>query len=302
MHNELVAVIIMVFSAASYGASYVFQHKGTQEATAGGDGSLGIAVLLRNRTYVIGVILFALGFWLHITALAFGSVAVVQPIIVAELIFIPPVSALVVHTKITGKEWLAILVVAGGLAGFLFVAAPTEGSITPTTMAWVIVIGGTVAACALLTLGGFRSSNLAVRAALLGVSAGLVNALMALTAKGSLHGSITEILTNPLSYITVVVAISTFATTALAFKAGPITISSPSIIASNPIAATLISLWLFGVTINSGPLALVLIVFCVAITIAGVFYLSKTEEEMEEELEEAAETAGHRTAEEPGTA
>ena len=297
MNSEVLAALIMLLSALSYGVSYVFQHKGTQDTVANStEGKVGPAKLLKNKFYLTGVILFILGFCIHIVALAFGSVSVVQPLIVTELIFIPFASAILLKTKISGKEWGAIVAVTAGLAGFLFVAMPTEGHNAPTFTDWVITIGGTVLVCAILTGVGVKSA-LVIRAALLGISAGLVNGLMALTAKGALHGSIVEMLSNPLTYLTILIALSTFATVALAFKAGPITISSPSIIATNPVYSTLMSMWLFGDIIRSGPLAIGLIVICVVVTIAGVFYLSAAEHKEEE----IAEALPHAT-ESPGTA
>ncbi len=282
VQNNLIAVIIMCVAAAAYGSSYVFQHKGTQTVMALGSESGGYAQLIRNKVWLVGFALFTLGFWLHLAALAFGSVAVVQPLIVLELIFIPPVAAIVSKTKVTGLEWLAILAVAGGLAGFLVVASPKAGVSDPSASQWVTVILGSLVLIAILTLVGSRLMSIA-RAATLGVSAGIVNGLMALTAKGMLDTplSIGSLATNPLTYVTVVVALATFWSAAYAFKSGPITVSSPSIIASNPIFATIVSIWLFAEVLNSSPVALLLMALFFAVVIFGVVYLSKAESRIE---------------------
>lgn len=282
MQSSGVAVIAMLVASASYAASYVFQHKGTQATMGVGAAAGGVKRLLRNKFWLIGVGLFSLGFWLHMVALALGSVAVVQPLIVTELIFIPPLSALISKTKVSALEWVAILAVAGGLAGFLIVANPSAGTSTPSSEQWVGVIVGSVAVVGVLTVIGSRFTSTA-RAATLGVAAGLVNALMAITAKGALADpSPAALVANPLTYVTVVAAFATFASTAYAFRSGPITVSSPSIIAANPFAATLVSIWLFQEDLNTTPIDLTLIAISLAVTIAGVVYLSRAEARLAE--------------------
>lgn len=274
----IIAIIIMLISAASYSLSYVLQHKGTQASIGEHAGeNASVARLIRNPVYVIGVVLFGVSFLLHLAALSFGSVAVVQPLIVTELIFIPPLSALISKARISGRDWLAILGVAAGLAGFLIVAQPTEGDSTaPASKWWAVIVGMTVIGGVIMMIGAMQR-NKVVKAAVIGTGVGVLNALLAIVARG-MFGAIPAdgVWTNPLTWVTVIVTLSSIATTAFAFRSGPITASSPAMIAVNPVISTLVAMWLFHVAINDSPLDIVLIILCIVVINIGIVVLSQS--------------------------
>lgn len=308
MSSTALAIVVMLVSSAMYALSFVLQYRGTQQAISldqvsapvlapgsdhsggasgdysaddgdrDGDHRSGVARLARNRAWLMGVILFGLSFIVHLVALSLGAVAVVQPLLVTELIFIPPFAALVNHTRIGARDWVAILVVCAGLAGFLTVAAPSEGTAVPGGGQWLALLTSFVAAMAVLMLFG-RGRREAVRATLFGVAAGLANALLALTAKGAFagqHSTVGDWLTDPLVWVTVAVAWLTVGTTALAFRSGPITSSTPAMIAVNPVVSSLAAMWLFGETIRTTPVALALTTVCTVVVIIGVYVLSNS--------------------------
>jgi drug/metabolite transporter (DMT)-like permease len=285
--DTVLAVLVMLVSSAMYALSFVLQYRGTQQSIGldqapgpgrGEAGRSGVARLARNPAWLFGVVLFGLSFLVHLVALSLGAVAVVQPLLVTELIFIPPFAALINHTRIGGRDWLAIAVVCIGLAGFLTVAAPSQGSETPSATEWAILLTTFLAAMAVLMLFG-RGRGDTARATLFGVAAGLANALLALTAKGAFggqHPSIGAWLSDPLVWLTVLVAWLTVGTTALAFRSGPITASTPAMIAVNPVVSSVAAMWLFGETIRATPVALALSGACAVIVIIGVYVLSNS--------------------------
>lgn len=297
MSNDLLAIVVMLVSSAMYALSFVLQHKGTQQAIGlsegvdlpGEGGSAGFAKLLRNPTYLVGVVLFGLSFLVHLVALGLGAVAIVQPLIVTELIFIPPFAAIISGVRVTRRQWAAILAVCVGLAVFIVVASPSEGSRIPSTAEWIALLVGCAVLIGLL-MGIGRRQHDSVRAALFGVAAGLVNALLALVAKGAFEGdheSTSDWLTDPLVWLTVVMAVLSVVAAALAFRAGPITSSTPAMISVNPVASTLVAMWLFGENINTSLLAIAVILVCVVVVIGGVYVLSQ---------EEAAQAEAHAGA------
>lgn len=281
MQNNGLAIVVMLISSAMYALSFVLQHKGTQEAMGSAGGSDGaqsgnMAQLIKNPSWLIGVILFGLSFLVHLVALGLGAVAVVQPLIVTELVFIPPLAALITHAHITRKDWLAIIGVCLGLAGFIIIARPSEGNRIPSTTDWIITFVGVAVLMAVL-MGIGRSQKDTVRATLFGLAAGLANALLALVAKGAFsnqHSGGGSLLTDPLVWLTIIVSLSTVYFVALAFRVGPITSSTPAMISINPIASSLAAMWLFGEALTFTPIGSVLIAICVAVVIYGIFYLS----------------------------
>lgn len=278
MAAQLPAIAIMLLSAVMYSLSYVLQHKGTQASIgehAGADA--GVGKLLRNPIWIIGVVLFGLSFLLHMAALAFGSVAVVQPLIVTELIFIPPLAALISKARVGARDWVAIIVLAAALGGFLVIAAPTEGKPTASVGDWVVAIAAMLVVAGLLMFLGSRQRNIVAKAAIIGSGVGIYNALLAISAKGMFGLLPTAGLwANPLTYLTVIVTVCAIATTAYAFRSGPITASSPAMISINPIVATIVAMWLFQVEINHTPLDVIGIAVCVAAVNVGIFALSRS--------------------------
>lgn len=283
--GTVVAVVVMLASSATYALSFVLQHKGTQAAMSGalGVGETKLKRLFTSKVWILGVVLFGVAFALHLVALAFAAVAVVQPLIVTELIFIPPISALITKTKISGREWFAIVLVSASLAAFLIAAAPNAGGKEPSVAEWIALIVGIAVVSGLLVFVGERLSP-TIRAALCGVAAGLVNAQLALVASGAFSGGGGSPLTNPLVYVTVLTTAASVGMTAVAFRSGPITTSSPAMIAVNPIAAVLLSLWLFGDSISDSPVAIAVITISIVVAGYGIIVLTKAEADIEESL------------------
>lgn len=282
MGGTAIAILIMLISSLVYAFAFVFQHKGTQAAYAKGDatGKSGVRTMLTNPIWCTGVFLMLVAFVLHLAALAFGSVSVVQPLIVTELIFIPPIAYLVSKTRVSAKQWVAIVVVAGSLAGFLIIAEPSEGSTVPSATAWtLLIVGSAIVVAAMIFIG--EKLPLKGRAALCGIAAGCVNALLAMVAKGAFEGG--NVWTNPLFYVMIITALATLATTAIAFKRGPITISSPSMIAINPVLSVVLAIVFFGDTINSSPLAIAAIIICCVLVGIGIVVLTQAEADLEAE-------------------
>jgi drug/metabolite transporter (DMT)-like permease len=285
MSNTGLAIATMLLSAAMYALSFVLQHKGTQQSiglestdAVEPPDSAGVKALIHNPNWLAGLALFVLSFLVHLAALGFGSVTIVQPLIVTELVFIPPFAALISHARISGRDWLAILTVCVGLAVFIIAAQPTEGDQIPTAAQWIMLVVGCLALMGLLMSMGRRRSPTA-RATLFGLAAGLMNALLALTAKGVFgneHAGIGGYLSDPLFWLTVLVAVASIGVVALAFRSGPITASTPAMISINPIVSAVAAMWLFNEAITITPVTVVLILVSISVVVAGVFALSKS--------------------------
>lgn len=278
MITFLAPILIMLTSSAMYSLSYVLQHTGTQASIGERAGSdAGVAKLVRNPTWLLGVVLFGLSFALHLVALAFGSVGMVQPLIIAEIVFIPPIAQLISKVKVGARDWLAILLVSVSLALFLVVARPTEGDPTAPLGDWLAVITVMLASAGLIMWWGSRQRNTSAKASIIGVGAGIFNALLAISAKGMFGSLVTAgFVGNPLTYVTVVVTVGSIGTTAFAFRSGPITASSCAMIAVNPIVSTVAAMWLFHVEIKHTPLDVVGIVISIMAMNLGIIALSRS--------------------------
>ncbi|WP_019814790.1 DMT family transporter [Saccharomonospora saliphila] len=104
--------------------------------------------LLRQRVWLAGWTANLVGFFAQAAALHFGSVALVQPLLVTQLLFALPMASAAVRRWPPLRDWLAALAITGGVAVFLSVegAAPMAG--TPDRARVVLAL-----AVAALTVG-----------------------------------------------------------------------------------------------------------------------------------------------------
>lgn len=278
MSSNALAVVVMIVSTFTYSVGFVLQHKGSQTGTDTGESNgSGFKGLLKNKYWVAGVVLFLVAGFIHIGALSLGSVSIVQPLLVTELLFIPPLSALIAKTKVAPRDWVVIGVVSAALAGFLIVARPESGSTVPTglaiveiSLAFLVLIGVMATIGSRLAPGG--------RAACYGAATACINAWYVISVSAALL-----LMPALLGWASIALAgvliVGGIVAATIAFKAGPITYSTPALITVNPLVATVASMWLFGDSINDSPVALAFIAIFVAIILWGVIQLSRTEAE-----------------------
>ena len=106
-------------------------------------------------------------------ALYFSALAVVQPLLVVELIFVLALRQFRLGEAIPLKSWYAATLICIGLAAFLSVARVHGETLVPEAIEWVVTLSIWSAAAVLLVLAGRRGSP-ARRASCLGAAAGLV--------------------------------------------------------------------------------------------------------------------------------
>ena len=138
----LFVVFLSLLAAFLFAASASIQQRAAQQNSrpysAPGDGSRILIVLLpllrlarrliRSPLWLAGWAINLVGFMAQAVALHRGSVALVQPLLVAQLLFALPLAATLNQRRLTRWDWLAALAVSGGLAIFLAVRgiAPLE--------------------------------------------------------------------------------------------------------------------------------------------------------------------------------
>jgi hypothetical protein len=119
---------VALLAAAVFAIAISLEHRAAE--TVPHDGRLGpqeisgtIRATVRNRWWLTGMTVHVLGFGVHALALNLGGLAVVQPLLVANLLFALPVNHWMRRERVRLVEvgWAVVLVV--GLTGFLRLAA-----------------------------------------------------------------------------------------------------------------------------------------------------------------------------------
>jgi len=126
-------------AAASFGASNVAQMRAARrtESRSGIDPTL-LARLARDRLWLTGLAVSALGYALQAIALFLAPVVLVQPVIVIELLFALGIGAALAGVRLGLREWFGALLVAGGLAIIVFTSHPSGNRTHLSGHIWVV--------------------------------------------------------------------------------------------------------------------------------------------------------------------
>ncbi|HWG60927.1 MAG TPA: DMT family transporter [Streptosporangiaceae bacterium] len=122
------AVVTALASSLMLGASAVIEQRGTKRVAIRPTLSPRLFVdLAHERLWLTGIATNVAGFALQVVALRFGELALVEPILVCDLIFAVLLSA-ALRRKWDPVMLAGVLACAAGVAGFLAIARPSGGT------------------------------------------------------------------------------------------------------------------------------------------------------------------------------
>lgn len=242
-------------AAISFAVAAVLQQESAQAVSE--DKSLSLALLgalLRRPKWLAGIAFLLSGYGLQALALAYGPVALVQPIVITELAFAIPLGIWRRHHRAGRREWLGIACVVGGVSLFLFTASPVEGTPDPPAAEWLaslVPVAGVVGAALAV---GSRSRG-PRRAMFLGAAAGLSFGVLAVLTKSTtylLGLDAGRAFSSWQPYATVVVGIVALVVSQSAYQAGPLAYSMPFVGVLEPAMAVVIGDTVLGEQVRLG--------------------------------------------------
>jgi hypothetical protein len=235
--------------------------------------------LVRTPFWLAGWLINLFGFLAQATALHLSSVALVQPLMVTQLLFTLPLVSARTRRWPLARDWAAALMICGGLALFLAVrgTAPIRGDAHRPS----IVLSGL---CVLLAVGALvmaaRGRPPALHASLVAIAAGLCFAmsavLMKLTTTDLLERGVAATAVDWPGYA---LAASTLLGLLLgqeAFAAGSLAAAITAMTIANPVASYLIGVLAFDVTPPSTGGKLAAVLGAAALVTPGVVALSNS--------------------------
>ncbi len=263
------SIIAALAAAMSFAWAAVLQQESARNVPD--DKSLSIRLLielLHRPKWLVGGACLLTGFGLQALALAYGPVALVQPIVVTELAFAIPLGIWRRQRRAGRREWGGILCVLAGISIFLLTASPGNGIQEPAGVDWLkslIPVG--IVAFAAVSIGSSRTGP--KRAMFLGAAAGLSFGVLSVLTK-----ALTHLLSRDLSralvtwqlYATIAVGIVALVISQSAYQAGPLAYSMPFVGVLEPLVAVTIGDTVLGeqVRLSAGSFAVEIVAAAVA--------------------------------------
>ncbi len=276
------AIAFALLASLCTATSSICQRLGARDSQPRGVDPWLVFRLARRPIWLAGIASMILGFVFQLTALHYGALALVQPILALELLFVFGYMAFLGSRTVRRRDWLAAASMSAGLGLFLFAASPSGGRQHAPPSLWLlaglitlaVVVGGLAVAFGL----GHRSprsapQRAAILGALTGVSWGFVAAIIKEFSYHLNHG-LTGIFTNWSVYALIGAGAASLLLASHALAAGPLAASQPGFTILDPLAASLLGLFLFGEHFEAGTIDLFLEALALALLVAGVSALS----------------------------
>ena len=279
------AILLAVAASFCTATASVAQRQGARNVLTSPGFDVGLIVRLARRpVWLLGIASMILGFGFQLSALHFGPLALVQPIMALELLLVFAYMAFAGRRRlaIRRRDWLAAAAMSAGVAAFLALASPSGGRPHAPGPAWLMAGLVTLGIVLLAVATSFRPGSRAAasssrRAAVLGAATGITWGFVAAVIKelsSHLGAGPGAVFSTWSPYVLVGVGAAAMLLASHALAAGPLAASQPGFTILDPLAAILLGVFLFGEHIRSSPWELAGEAASLALVVAGAVALS----------------------------
>ena len=256
----LITVLVTLAAAVLFALSTVLEQRSTKQVPERGPLSPRLLLdLARRRVWLAALALQVCGNVLQVVALHTGELALVQPLLVCDLLFAVLVSVMLRHRRPDGIIIAGVLGSAAGIACFVAAARPSGGAATvsfPGVLPLIVALAAVLAGCltaAHLNPGGTRAIWLALAC---GADFGMTAFLLKLAPDALLRGFGDPARQWP-PYVLVIVGPLGFLLNQSALQAGQLVAPVLAVItAADPLVSIAIAYGWLHETIASTPLDL----------------------------------------------
>ncbi|MQA73675.1 MAG: hypothetical protein GEU88_04900 [Solirubrobacterales bacterium] len=273
-------IVLALLAALVFALGTVLLQKAGMAEPAGGSTSGLLLRMARRPVWLAGIAADALGFVLQAVALTIGRLAVVQPVLVASVVFALPLGAKLTGQRVHRIDVLAALLVTVALVAFLTIADPSGGRDDAPLGHWLIT-GAVIAVFVvpLVFLAGGRAPT--TKAALLGTATGILFALTAALTKAAadkFDDGLFEILTHWHLYALIVVGYISMTLNQIALGTGALAPAIATCLAIDPVVSVLIGTTLLQESLHETPLGIVATVLSLLVALGAIAVLARSQE------------------------
>lgn len=255
--SSVLVIVLALVAAALNACASVLQRRASADEPDERAFSIQLLLnLVSKPVWLAGIAAMLLGFLVQATALTLGDIALVQPLLIAELPFVLLLAAGVFHTPLRAREWTAVDLLAVGLAAFLVcLGSSGGGAATAGLAAWLIGVAGTLGLAGVLVTVGYYSRGPS-RAGWLGIATDVVFGLTAVLVAGvgaAYRNGLIGVLTAWQTWVLVILGPLAFFLLQNALQAGDLVASQPGMTLADPVVAVVWGLTVFGEHVRDGP-------------------------------------------------
>ncbi|MER5447427.1 DMT family transporter [Streptomyces sp. NPDC002766] len=231
---------------------------------------------LRRPSWWAAVALNGLGGLLHVVALAYGPLSLVQPLGALTIVFALPMAALFVGRRAGATAWRGAIMATVGLAGLLALVGASEGQSLDTAqrVAVAVVTGGVVVA--LMIAGRAAHRHPAVRSMLLATGSGIAFGMSSVFTKTVAVDWTDGVTVSDLPSLAV---IGVFATAGMllsqaSYRGAGLAAPLATLTVVNPVVAAAVGITMFGETFRYGTTGTALALSCGVVAAGGLILLT----------------------------
>ncbi|MFE7624959.1 DMT family transporter [Streptomyces sp. NPDC057509] len=270
MSSLALSVLLSLVSAVAYAAGAIVQER---VATASDGRSL---APLRDRVWWVAVSLNGVGAVLHVVALAYGPLSLVQPLGALTIVFALPMAALFVGRRAGATAWRGAVMATVGLAGLLALTGSSDAHSLgrPQQLMLAVVTFGAVAALVLLSRAMRRPvMRSVVLAGAAGVAFGIASVYTKTVAMEWTAGSVGSGL--PTLLVIAALAGAGLLLCQAAYRGAGLTAPLATVTVVNPVVAAAVGITLFGEQFRHGTTGTVLALACGVVAAGGLIMLTR---------------------------
>lgn len=270
MSSLALSVLLSLVSAVAYAAGAIVQER----VAATGDPHA--FAPLRNGVWWWAVALNGAGAVLHVAALAYGPLSLVQPLGALTIVFVLPMSALFVGRRAGRTAWRGALMATVGLGGLLALTGGTGSHALSGTDRFALTVGSFGAVAALLLLSASvrrrmpRSMVLATGA---GVAFGMASVFTKTVAVEWTSGAVSSGL--PTLLVIAGLATAGLLLSQAAYRGAGLTAPLATVTVVNPVVAAAVGIAFFGEQFRFATTGALIASGCGALAAAGLVLLTR---------------------------
>ncbi|MFJ9202598.1 DMT family transporter [Streptomyces flaveolus] len=264
------SVLLSLVSAVAYAGGAIVQERVAASST-------GVQYApLRRPAWWAAVGLNGLGGLLHVVALAYGPLSVVQPLGALTIVFALPMAALFVGRRAGATAWRGAIMATVGLAGLLSLVGASDARSLDTAQRVTVAVVTAGALVTLMIAGRAAQRHPAVRSVLLATASGIafgMSSVFTKTVAVDWTGGVSAADLPSLAVIGVLATAGMLLSQA-SYRGAGLAAPLAVLTVANPVVAAVVGITMFGESFRYGTTGTALALSCGVVAAGGLILLT----------------------------